>query len=133
MAQIRDTLQAQHMQQQQQKIQQQLLYHQQHLQHLSSSMIPSANGVLMNNTNRNSAYDRMNYHSPTHNVPQQLHSSHRNINNNTTKVLITAGNNNDSISSRNVENRDDPPSSNSATYLGDQALKLLAELKSSSC
>ncbi|OXA58440.1 ras GTPase-activating protein nGAP isoform X3 [Folsomia candida] len=149
LAQIRDTLQQQHVQQQQQKIQQQLVYHQQHLQNLSNSMIPAANGYPRNSTNRkNSSYDRTNFNPhgrQTTTRDSESHSMYRsnsinNINNNTTKVLITNGNNNDSSMQQtphqsnncDIDNRNDS-NRNSATYLGEQALQMLAELKSSSC
>lgn len=125
LTQIRDSLQQQHVQQQQQKIQQQLLYHQRHLQSLASdSYIP--NDACNSNS---SSYDRDIYGrravQPARNNPlsRSKSSSINNINNNTTKVLITNGNMN--------ENADNDH--NNGAYLGEQALKMLSELKSSSC
>lgn len=112
-------------------------------------MIPAANGYPRNSTNRkNSSYDRTNFNPhgrQTTTRDSESHSMYRsnsinNINNNTTKVLITNGNNNDSSMQQtphqsnncDIDNRNDS-NRNSATYLGEQALQMLAELKSSSC
>jgi len=98
----------------------------------TASALPVKSGA----SNRNS-YDRMGHHQSSamqRELPQphsmQRSGSSNNINNNTTKVLITNGSNNDMPSSYD---NNYPSNRNSATYLGEQALKMLADLKSSSC
>ena len=166
LAQIRDSLQQQHVLAQQQKIQMQLQKQQQHLQSLANGVHPllpasptnrnfgssSNNHKLQsshyslhcnNNNNNNSlgngCVNNNNSNSPYLNEPAQPQVTPRQ--NNTTKVLITSDSSGDSgsvspiisleINAQDCTNGNNPR--DSATFLGEQALKMLAELKSSSC
>jgi hypothetical protein len=151
LAQIRDSLQHQQMQQQQHKIQQQLIKQQQHLQQLSSSLhgkntsstTGSGAGYDLHAQNNNrtpisSSYDRVSWPHPHQldvNQPYGLvnaSNSINRVNNNTTKVLINSGNN-ENMNACKYESESDSNRNSASSYLGEQALKMLAELKSSSC
>jgi len=67
--------------------------------------------------------------SPRHSVVQSR------SNNNTTKVLITSDDSSGNVSPDSLDNNNDGNSNkrDSSAILGEQALKMLADLKSSSC
>ncbi|CAG7716457.1 unnamed protein product [Allacma fusca] len=172
LAQIRDSLQQQHVLAQQQKIQMQLQKQQQHLQSLASGSIhvlpasptnrnftshhhlQSTNFNLHNNNNNNNSHSHTNgsmnnnngvfldHSVPLHMSGAQPQATSRTANN-TTKVLITSDSSGESGSvsptmSLEIPNHahdlsDVSNPRDSATFLGEQALKMLAELKSSSC
>jgi len=149
LAQIRDSLQQQHVQQQQQKIQQQLLKQQQHLKNLANGFVPACNHTvhqssiasqnsLNNNGSMGNRPGRSNqllaHQTPHHDLARSGNPNNNNCNANTTKVLITSSSSEslsqatgDSNSESIYNNRD------SSAILGEQALQMLAELRSSSC
>lgn len=155
LTQIRDSLQQQHVQQQQQKVQQQLQKQQQHLRNLSNGITTAPPMV---NRNYNSGSMQQQYSHQANYLNNNSTSGHPNMsqdsscennhimvtrrgqpisnissnNNNTTKVLITSDNGSLCSTSSNG-NPMDSSNRDSAAYLEEHALKLLSELKSSSC
>ncbi|CAL8143768.1 unnamed protein product [Orchesella dallaii] len=156
LAQIRDSLQQQHVQQQQQKIQQQLLKQQQHLKNLANGFVPpchnhtvhqssvASQNSLNNNGSLGSRPNRPNQLQFTPQAPlvhrdsmkssSSIKNNNCNSNANTTKVLITSSSSESLSQATGDSNSESHPSNrDSSALLGEQALAMLAELRSSSC